>query len=388
MYAARRASQGYRSSLRRFAPPVGVPHALLSDCSSLRRFAPSVGVPRVLLSDRSSLRRFAPSVGVPRVLLLAAAMFLTAGPAPLHAQLTPRAITRPPEKRPVHEETVLDDGAAELGRFSLPPNVRVERDVTYGTDPKQRFDVYIPARASHAPVLFLVHGGGWRIGDKAARAVVENKVARWTRAGFIVISTNYRLLPGTDPIAQAEDVARAISLAQRRLPAWGGDPDRIVLVGHSSGAHLAALLATDETLIAHQAARPVIGSIILDSAALDVEEMMKWPHLPLYDAAFGTRAKYWKMASPYRQLGAGGAPILLVCSTLRKDSCKDNERFAKRAKALGVTTQVLKQQLSHRQINEQLGLPGGYTDGVDAFLGSLDYSLARALRSGRSGRSS
>ena len=114
-------------------------------------------------------------------------------------------------ERPVHEETVLDDGAAELGRFSLPPNVRLERDVAYGNDPKQRFDVYIPARASHAPVIFLVHGGGWRIGDKASRAVVENKVTRWTRAGFIVISTNYRLLPGTDPIAQAGDVARAIA---------------------------------------------------------------------------------------------------------------------------------------------------------------------------------
>jgi len=327
-------------------------------------------------------------------LLVAAPIFvahaLGVGASPLHAQQRPRLqpMPRKPEAHDPREDTVLDDGAAELGRFSLPPNVRVERDVTYGTDPKQRFDVYIPARASHAPVLFLIHGGGWRIGDKAARALVENKVARWTRAGFIVISTNYRLLPGTDPIAQAEDVARAISVAQRRLPAWGGDPDRIVLVGHSAGAHLAALLTTDETLIAHQAARPVVGAIILDSAALDVEEMMLWPHLPLYDAAFGARRKYWRMASPYRQLGAGGAPILLVCSTLRKESCKESDRFAKRARALGVTTQVIKQPLSHRQINQQLGLDGAYSDSVDAFLGNLDYSFARALRSGRSGRSS
>ena len=94
------------------------------------------------------------------------------------------------------------------------------------------------------------------------------------------------------------------------------------------------------------------------------------------------------MASPYRQLGAGGAPILLVCSTLRKESCKESDRFAKRARALGVTTQVIKQPLSHRQINQQLGLDGAYSDSVDAFLGNLDYSFARALRSGRSGRSS
>jgi acetyl esterase/lipase len=298
---------------------------------------------------------------------------------PLHAQkgALREAITRARQERAAQG---LDDGADEIGRFALPPNVRVERDVAYGTDPKQRFDVYLPARASHAPVMFLVHGGAWRTGDKAGRAVVENKVARWTRAGFIVISTNYRLLPAADPIAQAEDVARAIAFAQRKLPAWGGDPDRMVLVGHSAGAHLVALLATDETLIAHQGARPIIGTIILDSAALDVEDLMRNPHLPLYDAAFGTRKKYWTMASPYRQLGAGAAPFLLVCSTLRKESCPEAAKFVKRAKAMGVTTQVLKEAMSHRQINEQLGTAGPYTDSVDAFLQTLDYSLARALR--------
>jgi acetyl esterase/lipase len=307
--------------------------------------------------------------------------------APLQAQngRLREAITRAREQR---QDEGLDDGADEIGRFSVPSNVRVERDVAYGTDPKQRFDVYIPARASHAPVMFVVHGGGWRRGDKAARSVVENKVARWTRAGFIVISTNYRLLPGADPIAQAEDVARAVAYAQRQLPTWGGDPDRMVLVGHSAGAHLVALLATDETLLAQQAARPCIGTIILDSAALDVEALMLSPHLPLYDAAFGARRRYWQAASPYRQLGAGGAPFLLVCSTLRRESCPEAKKFAGRAKKLGVSAHVLEEQLSHRQINEQLGTAGAYTDKVDAFLGTLDYSLARALRSGRSGRSS
>jgi len=306
---------------------------------------------------------------------------------PLHAQngTLREGITRARAQR---QDEGLDDGADEIGRFSPPPNVRVVRDVAYGIDPKQRLDVYIPARASHAPVMFLVHGGGWRRGDKAARSVVENKVAQWTRAGFIVISTNYRLLPGADPIAQAEDVARAVAYAQRQLPTWGGDPDRMVLVGHSAGAHLVALLATDETLLAHQAARPCIGTIILDSAALDVEALMLSPHLPLYDAAFGARRRYWQAASPYRQLGAGGAPFLLVCSTLRRESCPEAKKFARRAKGLGVAAQVLEEQLSHRQINEQLGTAGAYTDRVDAFLGTLDYSLARALRSGRSGRSS
>jgi acetyl esterase/lipase len=312
---------------------------------------------------------------------------LAMGASPLHAQLRPRAVVPRPQE-PREEALLLDDGADDVGRFALPPNVRVERDVAYGSDPKQRFDVYIPAKVSHAPVMFIVHGGGWRRGDKAARSVVENKVARWTRAGFIVISTNYRLLPAADPITQAGDVALAVAVAQRRLPAWGGDPDRMVLVGHSAGAHLVALLATDGALLGHQAARPVIGTLILDSAALNVELLMLEPHLPLYDAAFGARRRYWQAASPYRTLGAGDAPFMLVCSTLRRESCPEAERFAKRARALGVTAQVQKEALSHRQINEQLGTAGAYTDSVDAFLATLDYSLARALRSGRSGRSS
>ncbi|MBW8771339.1 MAG: alpha/beta hydrolase [Gemmatimonadetes bacterium] len=318
---------------------------------------------------------------------LSIALALGALAAPLRAQngKLRDAITRARAQR---QDEGLDDGADDVGRFALPPNVRVERDVAYGADPKQRFDVYIPAKASHAPVLFVVHGGGWRRGDKAARSVVENKVAHWTKAGFIVISTNYRLLPAADPIAQAGDLALAVAVAQRRLPAWGGDPDRMVLVGHSAGAHLVALLATDGSLLGHQAARPVIGTLILDSAALNVELLMIEPHLSLYDAAFGTRRKYWAAASPFRSLGAGDAPFMLVCSTLRRESCNDAAKFAKRAKALDVTAQVLQQPLSHRQINEQLGTAGAFTDSVDAFLATLDYSLARALRSARSGRSS
>jgi arylformamidase len=309
---------------------------------------------------------------------------LTMGAAPMHAQQQGSlrtAIERGREARQQREDEGLDDGAGVLGRIILPPNVRVERDVSYGPDAKQRFDVYLPARASHAPVMLLVHGGGWRIGDKASRAVVQNKVARWTRAGIIVISVDYRLLPTANPIEQAEDVARAIAVAQQRLPAWGGDPNRVVLVGHSAGAHLVALVAGDQSFISHQGGRPCIGSIILDSAVLDVEQTMMLPHLPLYDAAFGTKRRFWWSASPLRQLGAGASPFLIVCSTNRRESCPAAQRFAQRATALGVTSQVLKEPLSHREINEQLGTPGAYTDRVESFLRTLDYSFARALRS-------
>jgi arylformamidase len=269
--------------------------------------------------------------------------------------------------------------APGLEAAAIPPNVRVVRDVAYGADPKQRFDVYIPRGVRNAPVVLMVHGGAWRLGDKRSRGVVGNKVERWSRAGIIVISVNYRLLPGTDPLEQARDVARALAAAQSRLSGWGGDPDRIVLMGHSSGAHLVALLEARPSLATSLGARPWLGAVILDSAALDVVQAMMRPHLPIYSRAFGTDRDYWRAASPAQHLAAGAKPMLLVCSSLRRDSCPAATRLAAQATADGVRAEVLPVPKSHAAIDAQLGAPGEYTKGVEAFLATLDPSLARAV---------
>jgi acetyl esterase/lipase len=310
-------------------------------------------------------------------------MVLALVPSPVHAQRgTVRgALERRRAARQIADG--LDDGADSPGRTTIPANVRVVRDVAYGADPKQRFDVYLPAGATNAPVIFMVHGGGWRTGDKSGRAVVENKVAHWSRAGVIVISVNYRLLPDAGPLEQARDVARALAAAQSRLAAWGGDPSRIILVGHSAGAHLVALLDADSTLAASLGANAWIGTIILDSAVLDVPAFMSHPHLPLYTRAFGSDTAYWHAASPYEHLHAGMTPMLVVCSSQRRESCPASMRFAAKAKALGVRAEVLTQAKSHREINEQLGAAGAYTDAVDRFLSSLDTSLALSLGAAR-----
>jgi arylformamidase len=107
-------------------------------------------------------------------------------------------------------------GAIEERRqASLPSGIRIVRDVPYGRDERQRFDVYGPAQAKGAPVIFLVHGGAWRLGSRSARSVIEAKVSRWVARGLVVISTDYRMLPDADPIEQASDVARAIAAARR-----------------------------------------------------------------------------------------------------------------------------------------------------------------------------
>ena len=254
---------------------------------------------------------------------------------------------------------------------AAPPDVTVVRDVAYGADRKQRFDVYVPKGARNAPVVVMVHGGAWRIGDKRSRGVVGNKVARWSRDGIVVISVNYRMLPGTDPVEQARDVARALAVAQQRMSEWGGDAGKVVLMGHSAGAHLVALLDANPSLATSLGAQPWLGAVILDSAALDIVQTMTLPHLPLYTRAFGANRDYWREASPYHHVAAGSKPMLLVCSSLRRDSCPAANRFAARATSLGVRAEVVPVAKSHAAIDAALGAPGAYTEAVDTFLRSL-----------------
>lgn len=255
----------------------------------------------------------------------------------------------------------------------------LQRDLAYGPAPAQRLDVYLPPQAQDAPLILLVHGGGWAHGDKAQPALIEHKVARWVPRGLILVSVNYRLLPEATPLQQAADVALALAEVQRRAPGWGGDPSRVVLMGHSAGAHLVALLSSDPRIAADLGLQPWLGSVALDSAALDVEPIMRQRHPRLYDQAFGSDPAAWRAASPLQRLQPGLRPLLAVCSSQREDACPQARAFQHKAQALGARVEVLPQDLSHRQINRQLGRPGAYTAAVERFLASLDARLAARL---------
>ena len=265
------------------------------------------------------------------------------------------------------------------GPVTLPSGSRVVRDVAYGNDPRQRFDVYLPTHASDAPVIFMVHGGGWRRGDKAASGVIQNKIDRWPPRDFIVISANYPMLPGTRPLQQAQQVARALAVAQQDAASWGGDPDRFMLLGHSAGARLVALLTAEPALAKAQGARPWLGTTSLDSASLDVVQIMQGRHLQLYDEAFGAQASGWLAASPYQQMSGRIVPFLVVCSSRRRDSCPQAHAFVRKAASFGSRASVLEEDLSHGEINAQLGRPSAYTDVVEQFMGTLSTAGARRL---------
>lgn len=262
--------------------------------------------------------------------------------------------------------------AAASAAFPLPPGASVERDVAYGEDPAQKLDVYRPAHAEGAPVIFMVHGGGWRLGDKGMSRSVKNKVTHWVGKGYVLISVNYRMLPAAKPIEQAHDVAKALALSQGRAKTWGADPARFVLVGHSSGAHLVSLLSADPGSATRLGAEPWVGTMSLDSAAFDVVAIMRGQHFGLYDKAFGKDPSYWHDASPLHVLnGKLAAPMILVCSNRRSDSCAQAQAFAAKALSLGGRVSVLPVDLSHGDVNDQLGTAGPYTDGIEAFMRTL-----------------
>ena len=283
-----------------------------------------------------------------------------------------RSTSRPvPVPRATAPGALAAAGSRVHEALALPDGVRVERDLSYGTDHAHCLDVYLPPGRSTGAIVLIVHGGGWAIGDKANPAVVAAKVAHWLPAGVVVVSVNYRLLRFADPLQQAGDLARAIAWVQQRAGSWQADAARLVVIGHSTGAHLAALLAADPDLLRKHGARPWLATVLLDCAALDVVAVMRAPHRTLFDRAFGADEVGWRQVSPLHRLRMRPAPVLLVHSDQRPESAEASRRFAAAVVAVNGRAEVCEVALSHVELNARLGLQNSYTERVDLFLQSV-----------------
>ena len=261
-------------------------------------------------------------------------------------------------------------------------------DLAYGDAPLQKLDVFRaqgPSAAGGAPVIVMVHGGGWCVGDKGGAQITQNKVARWSPKGFVFVTVNYPMVgEGSDAIAQAHHVARAVAYVQTHAREWGGDPAKLILMGHSAGAHLVSLVNADAQIRAAEGVRPVLGTISLDAGAIDV--VVQMPHVypflkARYREAFGDNEAGWIAASPFHKLDRSAAPWLGVCSTKRKDDpCSQARAYADKSNALGIHAAVLPQPKNHGAINKELGTAGDYTQGVEAFMATLDPVVAQLLK--------
>lgn len=134
-------------------------------------------------------------------------------------------------------------------------------DIAYGDDPRQRLDVYVPRElAVHAPMVVFFYGGGWRDGKKANYEFVASSL---TEAGIVVVIPDYRLFPDVTFPDFVDDGAAAAAWALENASRLGADPERIFVMGHSAGAHIAAMLALDDNYLGdHKHARQPFAGLI------------------------------------------------------------------------------------------------------------------------------
>jgi acetyl esterase/lipase len=126
--------------------------------------------------------------------------------------------------------------------------------IAYGDSPRQSLDVYVPRgkTAAAAPVVVFFYGGRWQEGERASYLFVAEALAA---QGFVVVVPDYRVYPAVQYPGFIEDGARAVAWTRREIARFGGDPARLFLMGHSAGAHIAAMLAYDGEFLAREGMR-------------------------------------------------------------------------------------------------------------------------------------
>jgi len=205
--------------------------------------------------------------------------------------------------------------AISLAGLAAPAGARGPRDVAYGPDPRHRLDLYLPAGAAPAQprkTLVFIHGGGWRRGTKDRYGFVGRAFAR---AGYVVVLVNYRLYPQVRFPAFVEDAARAVAWVRGHVRRYGGDPDQIYLMGHSAGAHIAAMLALDPSYLrAAGVPRRAIGGMI-GLAGPYIFRPKRLPRLaPIFTAHPHPNARPVFFARNGGAKTSGGGPPLLLLS--------------------------------------------------------------------------
>jgi arylformamidase len=248
----------------------------------------------------------------------------------------------------------------------------IKRDIPYAdpADPKQVLDVYAPSNAKGLPVVFWIHGGGWETGDKSE---VKAKPQAFMDKGFVFVSTNYRLLPGVDMATLIGDVAKSFGWVHNHIAEYGGDPNRVIVAGHSAGAQLAALICTDERYLKSEGVslNVLIGCVPVDGDTYDIPAIIetedtRWRMHHLPPLKFGHREKFGDDPEKFRDFSAvyhvakdkGIPPFLILYSTGSPDTTAQALHLGDVLKDAGIATTLFgAKDTTHARLNDNLGLP-------------------------------
>jgi acetyl esterase/lipase len=237
---------------------------------------------------------------------------------------------------------------AVFGAYRRHPNI------AYGAGPQHRLDVYVPNTlpVKPAPLVVFWHGGRWSFGDKADYRFVGAALAE---LGYVTVVANYRHYPEVKMPGFMDDAARAALWAFAHAGEFGADPHRLYLMGHSAGAHLAALVTLDPRYFAATGnpAPPIAGVIGLSGP---------YDFLPLVEAdvrdMFGPPQNYPE-SQPINFVRSDAPPMLLLHG-LRDDTVwpKNSRNLATALSARGVpVTLRLYPKLLHADTVAALSLP-------------------------------
>jgi arylformamidase len=262
------------------------------------------------------------------------------------------------------------------------------RNIPYATaHERQVLDVYAPAGAKNLPVVFWIHGGGWQSGDKN---MVALKPKAFTDAGFVFVSINHRLLPTVEMGAITRDVATALGWVHKNIATHGGDPTRVLVMGHSSGGQLAALMCTDDrhakaegySLTMIKGCVPVDADTFDIPAIIEVAETRARAHqLPL--PTYGHRQKFGNDPAKHRDFSPvthvardkGIPPFLILHIAGHPDTGAQARRMANVLEAAGIPVKVVAgRETTHASINDHIGAPN------DSVTKELFAFVAEALK--------
>ena len=240
---------------------------------------------------------------------------------------------------------------------------KVHRDLAYVEPKTERntLDVYAPAaEGKNRPIVFWIHGGGWQAGDKKE---IDTKPQYFTDKGFVFVSTNYRFVPNVTVKEIGGDLAKSLRWVHDHAKEYGGDPNTILIMGHSAGAQLAALLCTDDRYLkAEKLPLTIIkGCVPVDGDTFDVPlqiATVEERRSTIYKKKFGTEEQQ-KDLSPVTHVAKDKhiPPFLILHVAEHPEVKMQSQKLAKTLTDAGISAKAYPAEgKTHAKINSELGI--------------------------------